>query len=113
MRELGYVYNMGAARLRAERSRTVGVIVPNLTNPFFAELLGGIEAVIDAAGLVVILANSADLPERQETLMRRLREPGVDGVTLCPYPRTARGSTAFRDSVLEYGTICGVGGAVK
>lgn len=91
MRELGYVYNMGAARLRAARSRTVGVIVPNLANPFFAELLGGIEAVIDAAGLVVILANSADLPERQETLMRRMREHGVDGVILCPAAGTEPG----------------------
>jgi LacI family transcriptional regulator len=84
MRELGYVYNMGAARLRAERSHTVGVIVPNLTNPFFAELLSGIEAVIDSAGMVVILANSADLVERQDMVMRRMREHGVDGVIVCP-----------------------------
>ena len=84
MRELGYVYNMGAARLRAERSHTVGVIVPNLTNPFFAELLSGIEAMIDEAGLVVILANSGDLPDRQDAVMQRMREHGVDGVILCP-----------------------------
>jgi len=84
MRELGYVYNMGAARLRAERSHTVGVVVPNLTNPFFAELLSGIESVIDEAGMVVILANSGDLAERQDMVMRRLREHGVDGVILCP-----------------------------
>ncbi|WP_117193306.1 LacI family DNA-binding transcriptional regulator [Rhizobium terrae] len=90
MRELGYVYNMGAARLRAERSHTVGVIVPNLTNPFFAELLSGIEAVIDAAGMVVILANSGDLVERQDTVMRRMREHGVDGVIFCPAAGTER-----------------------
>jgi LacI family transcriptional regulator len=84
MRELGYVYNMGAARMRAERSYTVGVIVPNLTNPFFAELLSGIEAVIDAADMVVLLANSGDQPERQDRLVRRMREHGVDGVILCP-----------------------------
>ena len=84
MHELGYVYNMGAARLRAERSHTVGVIVPNLTNPFFAELLSGIEAVIDSAGMVVIVANSGDLVGRQDMVMRRMREHGVDGVILCP-----------------------------
>jgi LacI family transcriptional regulator len=82
--ELGYVYNLGAARLRAERSHTVGVIVPNLTNPFFAELLAGIESVIDVAGMVVLLANSADLPNRQDILVRRMREHGVDGIILCP-----------------------------
>jgi len=84
MEELGYVYNMGAARLRAERSQTVGVIVPNLTNPFFAELLAGIESVVDAAGMVVLLANSADQVDRQNTLVRRMREHGVDGTIVCP-----------------------------
>jgi LacI family transcriptional regulator len=84
MQDLGYVYNMGAARLRAERSYTVGVIVPNLTNPFFAELLAGIEAAIDSAGMVVLLANSGDLAARQDIVMRRMREHGVDGVILCP-----------------------------
>lgn len=84
MRDLGYVYNMGAARLRAERSYTAGVIVPNLTNPFFAELLSGIEAVIDSAGMVVILGNSGDSAERQDMMMRRMREHSVDGVIICP-----------------------------
>jgi LacI family transcriptional regulator len=59
------------------------VIVPNLTNPFFAELLSGIEAVIDSAGMVVIVANSGDSVERQDRVMRRMREHGVDGVILC------------------------------
>jgi LacI family transcriptional regulator len=84
MRELGYVYNMGAARLRAARSHTVGVVVPNLTNPFFAELLSGMEASVDAAGLVMIIANSGDAPLRQATVLQRLREHGVDGIILCP-----------------------------
>ncbi|WP_310217521.1 LacI family DNA-binding transcriptional regulator [Neorhizobium sp. 2083] len=99
MRELGYVYNMGAARLRAERSHTVGVIVPNLTNPFFAELLSGIEAVIDAAGMVVILANSGDLVERQNMVVRRMREHGVDGVIVCPAAGT---EPAFLHQLAEW-----------
>lgn len=90
MRELGYVYNMGAARLRAERSHTVGVVVPNLTNPFFAELLGGMEASVDAAGLVMIIANSGDGPARQATVLQRMREHGVDGIILCPAAGTPK-----------------------
>ncbi|WJH38041.1 LacI family transcriptional regulator (plasmid) [Aliirhizobium terrae] len=84
MEALGYVYNMGAARLRADRSLTIGVVIPNLTNPFFAELLAGIETVIDAAGMVVILVNSGDQVDRQDILMTRMREHGVDGIILCP-----------------------------
>ena len=97
---LGYVYNMGAARMRAERSRTVGVVVPNLTNPFFGELLSGIEALIDSAGMVVIVANSGDLVERQDMVMRRMREHGVDGVILCPAADT---EPAFLDRIAEWG----------
>jgi LacI family transcriptional regulator len=91
MEQLGYVYNMGAARLRADRSLTIGVVIPNLTNPFFAELLAGIETVIDAAGMVVILVNSGDHVERQDMLMTRMREHGVDGIILCPAAGTDTG----------------------
>ena len=43
MRELGYVYNRGAANLRNGAADTVGMIINDLTNPFFAELAVGIE----------------------------------------------------------------------
>lgn len=81
---LGYVYNLGAARMRAGRSHTVGVIVPNLSNPFFAEMLAGIELTLDTANMVVVLANSHDSPAKQETIIQRMREHGVDGLIVCP-----------------------------
>lgn len=84
MRRLGYVYNLGAARMRSEVSRTIGVIVPNLVNPFFAEMVAGIELVLEEAGMVVVLANSRESPVKQDTFIRRMREHGVDGVILCP-----------------------------
>lgn len=84
MRDLGYVYNIGAARLRVERSQIIGAIVPNLTNPFFAELLSGIEEAIGATGKVVILANSGERVERQSMLLQRMREHGVDGSFFAP-----------------------------
>ena len=91
MVELGYVYNLGAARMRASRSRTVGVIVPNLRNPFFAVLLAGIEAVMETAGLAVLLANSNEVVEKQNGFVRRMREHGVDGLIVCPAEGTERG----------------------
>lgn len=89
MEELGYIYNVGAARLRALRSRTVGVIVPNLANPFFSIMLAGIESVLDAAGLAVILANSGEDAEKQNGFVRRMREHAVDGLIICPAAGTA------------------------
>lgn len=89
MRRLGYVYNLGAASMRAARSNTVGVIVPNLGNPFFAELLEGVEAVLDKAGLVVVMANSQESAEKQNIFIQRMRERSVDGVIVCPAAQTA------------------------
>jgi LacI family transcriptional regulator len=90
MAELGYVYNLGAARMRASRSRTVGVIIPNLTNPFFAVLLAGIETVLETAGLAVILANSNESVEKQGGFVRRMNEHGVDGLIVCPAEGTGK-----------------------
>jgi LacI family transcriptional regulator len=42
-RKLGYVYNRGAADLRRKESRTIGVLINDLMNPFFAEVLVGLE----------------------------------------------------------------------
>jgi LacI family transcriptional regulator len=89
IRKLGYVRNLGAARLRADRSRIIGLIIPNLTNPFFAELLAGVEEIIDAAGMAVVLANTGDLEQRQNDVMRRMREHGVDGIIVCPASGTS------------------------
>ena len=90
MAELGYVYNLGAARMRAARSRTVGVIIPNLTNPFFAVLLAGIESTLETAGLAVILANSNENAAKQDGFVNRMREHGVDGLIVCPAEGTER-----------------------
>jgi LacI family transcriptional regulator len=90
MAELGYVYNLGAARMRASRSRTVGVIIPNLANPFFAVLLAGIETVLETAGLAVIVANSNESVEKQGGFVKRMREHGVDGLIICPAEGTGK-----------------------
>lgn len=84
MAQLNYVYNLGAARMRASRSRTVGVIVPNLTNPFFSVLLSGIESVLEESGLSTFLANSHESATKQSVFVQRMREHGVDGLIICP-----------------------------
>ncbi len=82
--ELDYVPNSGAARLRGQKSRTVGVIIPNLVNSFFSEFVEGIEAELDEQGYQVMLASSRDDPERQSGLLRRLREHDAEGIILFP-----------------------------
>ena len=81
--DVGYVYNRGAARLRTGLSGTIGVIVPEITNPFYAELTAGIDETLDGAGRLAFLANSNENPQRQERFLRRIKEQGVDGLILC------------------------------
>jgi len=86
--KLGYVYNMGAASMRATRSNTIGVIIPNLGNPFFVAMLSGIEQVLDDAGMIVVLASSRESVANQNTIIHRMRERGVDGLIVCPVADT-------------------------
>jgi LacI family transcriptional regulator len=80
---VGYVYNRGAARLRTGSSGAIGLIIPGITNPFYAELTAGADEVLDVEGRLTFLATSNDRPEREERLIRRIREQGVDGIILC------------------------------
>lgn len=90
MAALGYIYNRGAANLRAARTHTVGLLVCELNNPFYAELTAGVDDVLDTEGFVAFIANTAEQPERQDRFLQRMREHNVDGVILCP----AAGTTA-------------------
>ena len=81
---LGYVYDRAAANLRARLTQTVGLIVCEITNPFYAELTAGIDEALDRAGWVAFLANTAESPLRQDRFIERMREHRVDGLLLSP-----------------------------
>ena len=84
MRELGYVYNRGAASLRNPQTRIVGMVINDLSNPFFAELAIGIERVLRSSGYIPFMANTAESPVRQAEVIRSMREHGASGIILCP-----------------------------
>jgi LacI family transcriptional regulator len=84
MQRLGYVYNRGAANLRNAQSRIVGLVLNDLSNPFFAEFAIGVEKVLQMAGYVAFMANTAESVVRQEQVMRMMREHGAGGIILCP-----------------------------
>lgn len=82
--EIGYVYNRGAATLRSAATQTVGLIVPQIDNPFFGEFTVGVDEALDRAGFVAFLANTSETAARQDRFLNRMREHGVDGVIVCP-----------------------------
>jgi LacI family transcriptional regulator, galactose operon repressor len=82
--ELGYVYNRGAANLRTARSDIVGMVINDLTNPFFAELAVGIESALQGSNFIPIMANTGESLVRQAQVFRTMRERNVAGIVLCP-----------------------------
>lgn len=81
-KELGYVYNRAASSLRAQRTDSVGLVVTSVGNPFFAELVDGVESALAVSGRTAILGQHSENLQTQEALLRRLMEAGVDGVIL-------------------------------
>ncbi len=81
---LGYVYDRAAANMRMRSTQTIGLVVCEITNPFYAELTAGIDDTLDRAGWVAFLANTAELPARQDRFIARMREHRVDGLLLAP-----------------------------
>ena len=80
VRELGYVPSAVARSLKHNTTRTFGMVIPNNSNPYFAEIIQGVEARSFAAGYNVILCNSNDDPERQAAYLRVLAEKRIDGL---------------------------------
>ena len=80
--EMGYAPSAVARALKMSETGIVGVLVPNITNPFFAELTRGIEDCCRRTDYSVFLCNSDDDPVRQSRYVQTLLERRVDGLLL-------------------------------
>lgn len=84
IQELGFVRNEAARQLRAGRSRTIGLVVLDVGNPFFTDLAAGVEATAGKAGLSVVLCNSNDDDERERHYLGLLQEQRAYGILITP-----------------------------
>jgi DNA-binding LacI/PurR family transcriptional regulator len=84
IKELGYVRNDSARQLRAGRSRTVAIVVLNVANPFFTDVVRGAEEAIESAGAVAVVCNSGESPTRERRHLDLLEEQRVQGVLITP-----------------------------
>jgi LacI family transcriptional regulator len=80
---LGYRPNSVARGLVTNRTLTLGLVVPDIANPFFPEIARGVEEVVIQQGYNVFLCNTIEDPEREETILKLLEDRRVDGVILC------------------------------
>jgi LacI family transcriptional regulator len=79
---LGYVPSEVARWLKQNTTRTLGMLVPNNSNPYFAEIIRGVERHCYGAGYSLLLCNSDDDAQRQTDHLRVLVERRVDGLVL-------------------------------
>jgi len=82
--ELGYVPDAVARSLKMGRTRTIGLVLPDITNPHFAGLAGAIERFCEATGYVVLLCITSDDPAKELRYLQLLRTQRVDGLILVP-----------------------------
>jgi LacI family transcriptional regulator len=92
--ELGYVPNRAARNLRLGAADTIGILIPDITNPYFASLARGVEDTAAAADVGVLLCNTDFSSERELRYFRTLRAGGAGGVIYAagrpPEPRRLR-----------------------
>ena len=83
--EVGYLPNTQARALVSGRSKMLGLIVSEITNPFFPELVQEFENLAVAQGYEVLIGSTNYDPARTESLMRRLLQRNVDGVAVMTF----------------------------
>lgn len=85
METVGYVPNAAARALRVGRTRTIGLVVLDFGNPFFAEVAAGAEqAAVEAGADVALFQTGLGEHTREERLLQRLAERHLDGLIITP-----------------------------
>jgi LacI family transcriptional regulator len=97
--QLGYRPNVLARGLRTQRTNTIGLLLPDVTNPFFPPIIRGIEDVFGPAGYVLLIANTDNVAEREDQGLDSLVARQVDGMML---------ATSHLDVATDAGRLGGI-----
>jgi DNA-binding LacI/PurR family transcriptional regulator len=84
VKSLGYTPNRVARNLRVRTTRMIGVVVPDIENPFFTSVICGIEEALQAANYSLLLGNYNENPKREYELLGTLRAEGAAGIIFTP-----------------------------
>lgn len=88
-REMNYHPNAIARGLITRRTKTIGIVIPDLRNPFFPEVAAGIETAAEELGYSILLGSSDWSGQREDRYLELLVERRVDGLILAPVSRSA------------------------
>ncbi|WP_034912189.1 LacI family DNA-binding transcriptional regulator [Erwinia sp. 9145] len=99
LKEMGYVYNQTAANLRNRSSNQVGLLLHDITNPFYSEMTAALSHEMERHNLLLFLANSEESGQRQQKFVDSLMRNNACGMLLC----AARGtSPLFFDTLKRH-----------
>ena len=93
IKELGYRPNIVARSLKTQRTKTIGILIPDISSQFYPEIVRGAEDVANIYDYNVILCNSDFDVEKEKEYLRVLKEKMVDGVIYM--------SSSFNEEILE------------
>lgn len=79
-KELGYEVNKSALFFKQQKTYTIGVIIPNLAEPFFSSALCGVEDYAENFNYTVIIGQSLDNLEREKRIIENMKDHRVDGI---------------------------------
>lgn len=94
---LGYRPNVAARLLMGHPSRVIGLIVPNLANPFFSSIAHSVQQTAHSRGYLVWIAATNDQPEKDIEFIEQMRDHQVDGILLTASPETTLRPTVLAD----------------
>ncbi|MDE0004052.1 MAG: LacI family DNA-binding transcriptional regulator [Rhodospirillaceae bacterium] len=97
--ELGYRRNPLAAGLRTQRTHTVGIVLPDITNPVFPPMVRGAEHTLGGEGYTAILADSGGRRRSERTILENMKSRRVDGLIIA----AARRKDPIVDECVELG----------
>lgn len=82
--ELGYIKNRAASNLRSQRSELIGLIVRDISDPYYSEVAAGLSDVLEEQGYMLFLAQSGSSQERFDQCISTMLAQGVGGIVFCP-----------------------------
>jgi len=87
IKRLNYRPSQIARSLKTSVTYSVGLLLNDITNPFYSAIAGGVEKVANSSGYSLILCNTSEKPERERQYLHVLHDKQVDGVILGPTPQ--------------------------
>jgi len=93
---LGYQPNPIARSLKTSKSGTVGLVLPDLTDPLFPPIVRGIEDVLWPGGYSAFIVNTDNDPERERAMVTSLRSRQVEGLIVATSRPSSRATTSSR-----------------